>query len=148
MLEDHSHEQQETQEIQVAQVLQPPTWARPRGYANGISVSSAGRLVFISGQIGWDEQCHFQSSDFVSQVRQTLQNVLTVLAQAGGKPEHLVRLTWYIVDKQEYLARGREIGSVYRELMGSHYPTMSVVQVAGLLEDMARVEIEATAVIP
>jgi len=151
MLENHADEQQETQEAQVAQeaqVLQPPTWARSRGYANGISVHSTGRLVFISGQIGWDEQCRFQSSDFVSQVRQTLQNVLTVLAEAGGKPEHLVRLTWYIVDKQEYLARGREIGSVYRELMGSHYPTMSVVQVAGLLEDMARVEIEATAMIP
>ena len=128
------------------QVLQPPTWARPRGYANGIAAS--GRLVFISGQIGWDEQCHFQSTDFVSQVRQTLHNVLTVLAEAGGKPEHIVRLTWYIVDKQEYLASGKQLGSVYRELMGNHYPAMSVVQVAALVEDLARVEIEATAVIP
>ncbi len=127
------------------QVLQPPTWARPRGYANGIAAS--GRLVFISGQIGWDEQCHFQSTDFVSQVRQTLHNVLTVLAEAGGKPEHIVRLTWYIVDKQEYLASGKQLGSVYRELMGNHYPAMSVVQVAALVEDLARVEIEATAVI-
>ena len=127
------------------QVLQPPTWARPRGYANGIAAS--GRLVFISGQIGWDEQCHFQSTDFVSQVRQTLHNVLTVLAEAGGKPEHIVRLTWYIVDKQEYLASGKQLGSVYRELMGNHYPAMSVVQVTALVEDLARVEIEATAVI-
>ena len=128
------------------QVLQPPTWARPRGYANGIAAS--GRLVFISGQIGWDEQCHFQSTDFVSQVRQALHNVLTVLAEAGGRPEHIVRLTWYIVDKQEYLINGKELGNVYRELMGNHYPTMSVVQVAALIEDLARVEIEATAVIP
>ena len=128
------------------QVLQPPTWARPRGYANGIAAS--GRLVFISGQIGWDEQCHFQSTDFISQVKQTLQNVLTVLAEAGGKPEHIVRLTWYIVDKQEYLASGKELGNIYRELMGNHYPAMSVVQVAALVEDLARVEIEATAVIP
>ena len=128
------------------QVLQPPAWARPRGYANGIAAS--GRLVFIGGQIGWDGQCHFQSTDFVSQVRQTLHNVITILAEAGGKPEHIVRLTWYIVDKQEYLASGKQLGSVYRELMGNHYPTMSVVQVTALVEDLARVEIEATAVIP
>lgn len=127
-------------------VLQPPTWARPRGYANGIATS--GRLVFISGQIGWDEQCHFPSTDFVSQARQALHNVLTVLAEAGGRPEHIVRLTWYIVDKHEYLSRGKELGIVYRELMGNHYPAMSVVQVAALIEDLARVEIEATAVIP
>ena len=128
------------------QVLQPPTWARPRGYANGVAAS--GRLVFISGQIGWDEQCHFQSTDFISQVKQTLQNVLTVLAEADGKPEHIVRLTWYIVDKEEYLASGKQLGNVYREVMGHHYPAMSVVQVAALVEDLARVEIEATAVIP
>ena len=128
------------------QILQPPTWARPRGYANGIATS--GRLVFISGQIGWDEQCHFQSTDFVSQVRQTLHNVITVLAEAGGRPEHIVRLTWYIVDKQEYLASGKELGHIYRELMDNQYPAMSVVQVAALVEDLARVEIEATAVIP
>lgn len=128
------------------QVLQPPTWARPRGYANGVAAS--GRLVFISGQIGWDGQCRFQSTDFVNQVGQALQNVLAVLAEAGGGPEHIARLTWYIVDKQEYLASGKELGSVYRELMGNHYPAMSVVQVAALVEDLARVEIEATAVIP
>ena len=132
--------------IRDMQVLQPPTWARPRGYTNGIAAS--GRIVFIGGQIGWDEQCHFQSTDFVSQVRQTLHNVLIVLAEAGGKPEHIVRLTWYIVDKQEYLASGKQLGNVYRELMGNHYPTMSVVQVTALVEDLARVEIEATAVIP
>ena len=142
MLENSAHEQS------ALHILQPPTWARPRGYSNGVSASASGRLVFISGQIGWDEQDRFPSSDFVNQVRQTLQNVLTVLAEAGGRPEHLVRLTWYIVDKHEYLSRSKEIGAVYRELMGNHYPSMSAVQVAALIEDMARVEIEATAVLP
>jgi len=128
------------------QILQPPSWARPRGYANGVVAS--GQLVFISGQIGWDEQCRFQATDLVAQVHQVLQNVLTVLAEANGKPEHIARMTWYVVDKQEYLARGKELGAVYRTLMGQHYPAMTVVQVTSLVEDMARVEIEATAVIP
>lgn len=128
------------------QILQPPTWARPRGYANGITAS--GRLVFISGQIGWDERCRFQATDFVSQARQALKNVLTVLAEANGRAEHIVRLTWYVVDKQEYLACSKELGVTYRELMGEHYPVMTMVQVAGLVEDQARVEIEATAVVP
>jgi enamine deaminase RidA (YjgF/YER057c/UK114 family) len=128
------------------QVLQPPTWSRPRGYANGIAAS--GRLVFVGGQIGWDAQGRFPSTNFTDQVRQTLHNILTVLAEAGGKPEHIVRLTWYIVDKQEYLACTKQLGSIYRELMGNHYPAMSVVQVSALIEDLARVEIEATAVLP
>ena len=128
------------------QILQPPKWARPRGYACG--VAAQGRLVFISGQIGWDEQGSFRSTDFVAQARQALQNVLTVLAEADGRAEHIVRLTWYIVDKQEYLACNKDLGKVYRELMGKHYPSMTVVQVTALVEDLARVEIEATAVVP
>lgn len=128
------------------QILQPPEWARPRGYACG--VAAQGRLVFISGQIGWDEQGRFRSTDFVAQSRQALQNVLTVLAEADGRPEHIVRLTWYIVDKQEYMACNKDLGMAYRELMGKHYPTMTVVQVTALVEDLARVEIEATAVVP
>jgi len=128
------------------QILQPPEWARPRGYACG--VAAQGRLVFISGQIGWDEQGRFRSTDFVAQARQALQNVLTVLAEADGRPEHIVRLTWYIVDKQEYLACNQDLGMAYRELMGKHYPSMAVVQVTALVEDLARVEIEATAVVP
>lgn len=128
------------------QILQPPEWARPHGYACG--VAAQGRLVFISGQVGWDEQGRFHSTDFVPQSRQALQNVLTVLAEADGRPEHIVRLTWYIVDKQEYLACNKDLGKVYRELMGKHYPSMTVVQITALMEDLARVEIEATAVVP
>src|SRR5690242_2273101 len=128
------------------QILQPPEWARPRGYACG--VAAQGRLVFISGQVGWDGQGRFHSTDFVAQTRQALQNVLTVLAEADGRPEHIVRMTWYIVDKQEYLACNKDLGMAYRELMSKHYPTMSVVQVTALMEDLARVEIEATAVVP
>jgi enamine deaminase RidA (YjgF/YER057c/UK114 family) len=127
-------------------ILQPPTWARPRGYSNGIVAS--GHLVFISGQIGWDEQCMFHTDDFVEQARQALQNVLAVLAEAGGGCEHLTRLTWYVVDKHEYVASYRALGAVYRELMGNHYPAMTAVEVAGLIADRARVEIEAIAVVP
>jgi enamine deaminase RidA (YjgF/YER057c/UK114 family) len=127
------------------QILQPPEWARPRGYSPGMVVS--GRLVFISGQIGWDEHYCFRTNDFVAQVRQALQNILSILAEADGRPEHIVRLTWYVVDKHEYLACSKELGLVYRSLMGQHYPTMTVVQVTALMEDQARVEIEATAVI-
>lgn len=128
------------------QFLQPPDWARPRGYANG--VVAQGRLVFLSGQIGWDGQGRFASDDFVGQARQALSNILAILVEAGGSAEHVVRLTWYIVDKQEYLASGVALGRAYREVMGHHFPAMSVVQVAALLEDRARVEIEATAVLP
>lgn len=138
--------ERQTGEDERMRTLQPSTWARPRGYANGIIAS--GRLVFISGQIGWDEQCRFQATDFVAQARQALQNVLTVLAEANGKPEHITRLTWYVVDKHEYLACSKDLGLVYQQLMGSHYPSMTVVQVVALIEDQARVEIEATAVIP
>jgi enamine deaminase RidA (YjgF/YER057c/UK114 family) len=128
------------------QILQPPGWARPRGYANGIAAK--GRIVFIAGQIGWDEQCHFQAEDLVGQARQALANVLSVLAQADGRPEHIARMTWYLIDKRAYLDAARSIGQIYRELMGNHYPVMTAVQVSALIEDRALVEIEATAVLP
>ncbi len=128
------------------QILQPPGWARPKGFSNGISCQ--GRLVFIGGQIGWSGQGEWLDRSFAGQFRQALKNILNILAQAGGKPEHLVRLTWYVLDRKEYLASLKELGAAYRELMGRHYPTMAVVQVSGLVEDAARLEIEATAVIP
>ena len=128
------------------QILQPPGWARPKGFSNGISCQ--GRLVFIGGQIGWSGQGEWLDRSFAGQFRQALKNILEILAQAGGKPEHLVRLTWYVLDRKEYLASLKELGAAYRELMGRHYPTMAVVQVSGLVEDAARLEIEATAVIP
>src|SRR2546428_4793030 len=128
------------------QVLQPPGWARAKGFSNGIAAN--GKLVFIAGQIGWTGQGEWRDRSFAGQFRQAMQNIIEVLAQAGGQPQHIVRLTWYVLDKQEYLAALREIGAAYRELMGKHYPTMAVVQVSGLVEDEARLEIEATAVIP
>jgi enamine deaminase RidA (YjgF/YER057c/UK114 family) len=128
------------------QTLQPPGWARPRGYANGIAAK--GRIVFIAGQIGWDEQCRFQTDELAGQVRQALANVLSVLAQADGRPEHIARMTWYLIDKRAYLVAARSIGQIYRELMGNHYPVMTAVQVSALIEDRALVEIEATAVLP
>ena len=127
-------------------ILQPAGWPRPKGYANGVEAS--GRLVIVGGQIGWDETETFQSDDFVDQVRQTLKNTLAVLAEAGAGPEHVVRMTWYITDRNEYLARGREIGAVYRELMGKNFPAMAMVQVVALMESRAKVEIETTAVVP
>ena len=128
------------------QTLQPPGWARPKGFANGIAAQ--GKLVFIAGQVGWTGQGEWRERSFAGQFRQALQNILDVLAQAGGKPEHLVRLTWYVLDKKEYLSSLREVGAAYRELMGRNYPTMAVVQVSALVEDEARLEIEATAVVP
>jgi enamine deaminase RidA (YjgF/YER057c/UK114 family) len=126
-------------------LLQPPGWARPRGYANG--VAAEGRQVFVSGQIGWDAEQKFVSDDFAAQARQALANVVAVLAEAGAKPEHLVRLTWYVTSRDEYDAALAEIGAAYRELIGRHYPAMSVIVVAGLLEPRAKLEIEATAVV-
>ena len=128
------------------QILQPPGWPRPRGYANG--VVAQGRQVFIAGMIGWDAQGQFHSDDLIAQVRQALENVLAVLREAGGRPEHLVRVTWYVTDKREYLAAGREIGAIWRELVGVYHAAMSAVEVSALMEDRAKVEIEATAVIP
>ena len=127
-------------------LLQPPGWAAPKGYSNG--VAARGTFVAIGGQIGWNAQQAFETDDFVAQARQALENVVAVLAEAGGRPEHLVRLTWYVLDKQEYLASLREVGAAYREIIGRHYPTMAVVQVSGLVEREAKLEIEATAVIP
>jgi enamine deaminase RidA (YjgF/YER057c/UK114 family) len=127
-------------------ILQPPGWARAKGFSNGIAAK--GNLVFIAGQIGWTGECKWQARDFAGQFRQALLNVITVLQEAQGKPEHIVRLTWYVLDKQEYLNSLQGVGEAYRELMGKHYPTMAVVQVSGLVEDEARLEIEATAVVP
>ena len=127
------------------QILQPPGWARAKGFSNGIAAT--GKLVFIAGQIGWTGQAKWEARDFAGQFRQALQNIISVLEEAKGKPEHIVRLTWYVLDKQEYLAALKDVGAAYRELMGKHYPTMAVVQVSGLVENEARLEIEATAVI-
>jgi enamine deaminase RidA (YjgF/YER057c/UK114 family) len=128
------------------QVLLPPGWPRPRGYANG--VVAQGRQVFIAGMIGWDAEGRFHSDDFAAQTRQALANIVAVLSEAGGKPEHIVRMTWYVTDKREYLAAGKEIGAAYREIIGSYNAAMSAVEVRALMEDRAKVEIEATAVIP
>ena len=127
-------------------ILQPPGWARAKGFSNGIAAS--GKLVFIAGQIGWTGECKWEARDFVGQFRQALKNILEVLKEANGRPEHIVRLTWYVLDKHEYLDSLKNVGEAYRELMGRHYPTMAVVQVGGLVEDEARLEIEATAVVP
>ena len=129
------------------QILQPPGWARPKGFSNGIAVRG-GRTVYIAGQVGWTGAGEWKDASFAGQFRQALANVVAVLAEAGGRPEHLVRLTWYLLDKQEYLASLRDVGAAYRELIGRHYPVMAVLQVSGLVEDRARLEIEATAVIP
>lgn len=127
-------------------ILQPPGWAHPKGYSNGIAAE--GRLVITAGQIGWNpETGQFETDDFAAQTAQALKNVVAVLREAGAEPRHIVRLTWYITDKAGYLAAQREIGRAYREAMGKHFPTMSVVVVAGLLEDRAKVEIEAMAMV-
>ena len=128
------------------QVLLPSGWPRPRGYANG--VAAKGRLVFVAGMVGWDAQCRFHSDDFAAQVRQALANVISVLAAGGARPEHIVRMTWYVTDKREYLAAAAEIGRAYRELIGSYSVAMTAVQVSALMEDRAKVEIEVTAVVP
>ena len=130
----------------MTQVLQPPDWARPKGYANGVAVR--GRQVFVAGMIGWDGQSRFHSDDMAAQVRQALLNVVAVLAEAGATPAHIVRMTWYITDKREYLAAGREIGAAYREIIGNFDVAMTALQVSALIEDRAKVEIEVTAVIP
>ena len=126
--------------------LQPPDWAEPKGYANGIL--ARGDLLFVGGQIGWNAQQRFESDDFVAQTRQTLQNIVAILKAGGAGPEHMVRMTWYIVDRVEYNARLKEIGTVYREVMGRNFPAMTCVQVAALIETQAKVEIEVTAVLP
>jgi enamine deaminase RidA (YjgF/YER057c/UK114 family) len=130
----------------VRHMLQPQGWLPAKGYANGIAVS--GRQVFVAGQIGWNDNQIFTSDDFVAQVEQALRNIVAVLAVAGAQPEHVVRLTWYITDKREYLSRLTEVGAAYRRVIGRHFPVMTMVQVSALIEDRAKVEIEATAVMP
>ncbi len=127
-------------------ILQPQGWAPAKGYANG--VAAEGRQVFIAGQIGWNEKCELVSDDFIAQVEQALKNIVAVLKEAGGGPEHLVRLTWYLTDKREYLSRPKELGEAYRRVIGKNFPAMSAFVVMALIEDRAKVEIEATAVIP
>lgn len=126
--------------------LHPEGWAPARGYANGIEAQ--GRQVFVSGQVGWNHEGRFESDDLVAQIRQALHNCVSVVRCSGGAPAHVARMTWYLKDKREYAARLKEIGVVYREVMGAHYPAMSAVQVVDLVEDAAKVEIEVTAVIP
>lgn len=127
-------------------ILQPQGWAKPVGYANGIA--ARGRFVFVGGQVGWNQFSEFECDDLVGQVRQTLRNVVAVLAEADARPEHITSMTWYFTDKTEYLANLKEIGAVYREVVGRHFPAMAAVQVVALIEDRAKVEIQATAVVP
>jgi enamine deaminase RidA (YjgF/YER057c/UK114 family) len=127
-------------------VLQPEGWPRPRGYSNGIEAE--GRMVFVAGQIGWDEQGRFRSSDFAAQFRQTLMNTLAVLKEAGAGPEHIARMTWFVTSRDEYMASLAQLGEAWKELMGRNYPTMAVIIVSGLVEKAAKIEIETTAVVP
>ena len=128
------------------ELLNPTSWRPARGYANGVAAS--GRMLFLGGMIGWNDQQEFESDDFIEQVAQTLRNIVEVLAEAGAGPQHLVRLTWYVIDRDEYVGRLNELGGVYRAVIGAHYPAMALVQVVALVERRARVEIEATAVVP
>lgn len=128
------------------QTLLPEGWPKPKGYANGI-LAKPGEQIFVGGQIGWNSQFEFETNDFVGQVRQTLENIVAVLAAANAEPKHIVRLTWYVTDKQEYIQNLSAMGKAYRAVMGRNFPAMSVVQVVALIEDRAKVEIEATAVI-
>ena len=128
------------------QVLHPAGWVPAKGYANGIA--ARGTQVFVGGQIGWNAQQQFETDDFIAQTRQTLQNVMAVLKESGAGPEHMVRMTWYVIDRDEYNARLKELGAVYREVIGKHFPAMTCVAVAALMEARAKVEIEVTAVVP
>ena len=130
-----------------SQVLLPPGWLPPIGYANGISVP-AGRIVFVAGQVGWDEQQKFHSAELVPQFEQALKNIIAILAEAGGKPEHICRMTAFCIDKPAYLAGRRELGRIWKALIGNHFPAMSMIFVADLLDTPAKIELEATAVIP
>ncbi len=127
-------------------LLQPPGWAKPRGYSNGIAAD--GVSIHVAGQIGWNEHCEFVSDDLAGQVRQALVNIVAVLKEAGAGPEHIVRMTWYVTSRTDYLAAGKEIGGHYREVIGRHFPAMSAVEVSALMEARAKVEIEVTAVLP
>ena len=126
--------------------LQPPGWPRAKGYSNGIV--ARGQTIYVGGMVGWNDKEQFETDDFAGQFRQVLLNIVAVLNEAGARPEHIVRMTWYISDKQEYLSSLKEIGAAYRDIIGRHYPVMAVIQVVGFIEDGAKLEIEATAVIP
>jgi enamine deaminase RidA (YjgF/YER057c/UK114 family) len=126
-------------------ILQPDNWVAPIGYSNGIS--ARGRTIFVGGQIGWNEQCEFETDDFVEQVRQTLKNIVAILAVDGAGPEHITTMTWYFTDKQEYKSNMRGLGQAYRDVIGKHFPAMAAMQVAGLIEDRAKIEIQVTAVV-
>ena len=128
------------------EILQPEGWAKPVGYSNGIA--ARGRIVFVGGQVGWTGEQRWETDDFAGQVRQTLQNIVAILAEGGAGPEHITTMTWYFTDKQEYLANLREVGKAYREVIGKHFPAMAAVEVAALVEDRAKVEIQAMAVVP
>lgn len=132
--------------MSIHRALHPASWKAPRGYANGIAAE--GRTVYLGGQVGWNRDQVFETADFAGQVEQTLRNIVEILREAGAGPEHLVRLSWFVLDKHEYLERLQEVGAAYRRVLGRHYPAMSLVQVGALVEDEARVEIEATAVLP
>ncbi|HEY0850007.1 MAG TPA: RidA family protein [Bradyrhizobium sp.] len=127
-------------------IVQPKGWKRPKGYANGILAE--GKMLFVAGQVGWNEREEFESDDFVKQAEQALKNIVAVLNEGGAKPEHIARMTWYVTSNKEYVDRLAEVGKVYKSIIGPHYPAMSLVQVAGLFEAGAKLEIEATAVIP
>ena len=133
-------------EAATPRTLHPAGWTRAKGYANGIA--ARGTMVFVAGQVGWDARQRIVGEDFVAQAKQALQNIVAVLAEGGARPEHIVRMTWYVVDRREYLECARELGAAYRDVIGRHYPAMSAIEVAGLVEEGARVEIEATAVVP
>lgn len=128
------------------QILQPPSWVRPKGYANGIKAK--GTMVFVAGQVGWNAQERFEHADMANQVGQALRNIVAILAEGGAKPEHIVRMTWFVTDTEEYLASTKEIGAHYKAIIGRHFPVMSVIGIKGLIEHGGKVEIEATAVIP
>jgi len=130
----------------IHKALSPEGWPRAKGYSNGISAK--GETIFIAGQIGWNKDCQFESSDFIAQCRQALQNIVDILAEADAGPEHITRMTWYLTDRKEYLARGNELGQVYRDIIGKNFPAMTAVEVVALIEDQAQVEIEVTAVKP
>lgn len=131
-------------------ILQPPDWLAPRGYSNGVmtEMSVGSRILFVGGQVGWNGQQQFETDDFAEQVGQTLKNIVAILKEGGAGPEHITRMTWYVCDKQEYAAALRDIGGHYREIIGRHFPAMTAIEVADLIEDRAKVEIEVTAVVP
>lgn len=146
MTPNASNSPSDTQPRATLTTLLPPGWPRPKGYANG--VTGSGRMVFVAGMVGWDAQGHFHSAELVPQVEQALRNIVAVLAEGGARPEHIVRMTWYVLDKRAYIAAWPQIGRLFREIIGSYNAAMTAVEVSGLMEDQAQVEIEVTALVP